>query len=244
MSRRQASPQVQARIAGGLYLIIIATGLFAELFVRDALTVSGNAEATARNIMASEPLWRLGVSSELVDEACSIALALLFYYLFKPVSRTLVLIAVSFALVSMIIVIEDALFFLAPTLLLGGAHYLSAYPPGQLQALALFSLRLQDAGFNASLAFFGVHCLLIGYVIYRSTFLPRILGALYALAGLCYVINSSALFLTPRFAAHLDPYILIPSFIGELSLCLWLLVIGVDAPRWEATARIQRLEGE
>jgi Domain of unknown function (DUF4386) len=241
MNRQQESPRLQARIAGGLYVIIIATGLFAELFVREALTVSGDAAATARNILASEPLWRLGTSAELVEEACCIALALLFYYLFKPVSRSLVLIAVFFALVSITIVIVDVVLQVAPTLLLGGAHYLTAFAPSQLQALALLALRLHDGGFNTSLAFFGVHCVLIGYVIFRSTFLPRIIGVLYAIAGLCYVINSSALFLSPSFAAHLDPYILIPSFIGELSLCLWLLVAGVNVSKWEETARVGRV---
>jgi hypothetical protein len=103
----------------------------------------------------------------------------------------------------------------------------------QLQALAYMSLVLQAVGYNLSLAIFAFDCIITGHLVFRSTFFPRILGVLPAVAGLCHLTNSFASFLAPAFAHHLFPYILAPSFIGELSLCLWLLVIAVNVPRWK-----------
>jgi uncharacterized protein DUF4386 len=121
----------------------------------------------------------------------------------------------------------------APLILLGGERYLSAFNAEQLQALGYMSLVLQSVGYNLSLAVFAFDCIVSGYLIFRSTFLPRTLGVLLAIAGLCYLTNSFASFLSPAFADRLFPYILAPAFIGELSLCLWLLVMGVNIPDWE-----------
>lgn len=230
------SPRLEARVAGGLYLIIIAGGMFAEVFVREALTVPGDAAATASKILASQPLYRLGFTADLFNLVCGIPLALIFYDLFKPVSKNLALLALFFTLVSTAINSALNILALAPLILLHSAHYSTAFEPGQLQAVSLMSLELHAQGFDISLAFFGFQCLTTGYLIFRSTFLPRILGVLYALAGLCYGINSFTVFLAPEFATHLLPYILIPCFIGEASLCLWLLAMGVNVPRWEEQA--------
>lgn len=237
----ETSPRLKARIAGALYLITIALGLFAEIFVNEALTVSGDAAATAHNILASELVWRLGFAADLGTFAFSTAMAFLFYELFKPVSRSLVSIAIAFVLVSIATGALNTLNRLAPLLLLGSAHSPVGFDASQLQALALVFLRLHDQGFNISLAFFGVYCVLIGCVIFRSTFLPQILGALYAIAGLCYVTNSFAWFLSPEFASHLFPYMMVPAFVGEASLCLWLLMIGVNVPKWEAKSSALRV---
>jgi len=232
----QVSPQLKARIAGGLYLIIIVAAGFAEIFVREALTVPGDAGATARNILASEALYRLGFVADLVNLVCDIGLALIFYELFKPVNRSLVLLAVFSVLVSIAISAVNLLNHFAPLVFLGNAHYLTAFEPNQLQALSLMALKFHETGFDISLVFFGLHCLLIGYVIFRSTFLPRILGALYAIAGLSYVINSFNNFLPRGYAAHLFPYIMVPAFVGEAALCLWLLVFGVNVANWQKQA--------
>ncbi len=105
----------------------------------------------------------------------------------------------------------------------------------QLQALVLLFLKLHAQLYTISLVLFGSYNLLIGYLIFRSTFLPRILGVLLAISGLCYLINCFANFLSPAFAAHLLPYILVPGG-AELVLALWLLVIGVNAQRWKEQA--------
>ena len=124
---------------------------------------------------------------------------------------------------------------LAPLVVLGDAQSLSVFSVEQVQALALLFLKLHAQGSNVSLVLFGSYNLLIGYLIIRSTFLPRILGVLLAFSGLCYLINCFANFLSPAFATHLLPYILIPGG-SELLLALWLLVVGVNVQRWTEQA--------
>jgi hypothetical protein len=233
----ETSPQIYARIAGVLYLIIIAGGMFAEA-VREQVVVSGDAGATARNILAHELVYRLGFAAGVVVCSCNIPLALIFYEFFKLVNRSLSLLAVFFILVSTAIESVNLLNHFAPLILLGGRRYLNVFTAEQLQALSYVSLRLQSAGYNISLAVFGFFCLVTGHLIFRSTFLPRILGVLLAIAGLCYLTNSFADFLFPPFSAHLFPYILVPCFVAELSLCLWLLVMGVNVPKWKEKASV------
>jgi len=223
----------KARIAGVFYLLIIVAALFAEVFVRGRLVVSGNAAATAANILAHKGLYRLGGAADLFTFSCDAVVAFIFYELFRPVSRSLSLFAAAIRLMYVAIVGINTLNHFAPLIFLGGAQFLAAFRTDQLQALALVSLRFHALGYNIGLVFFGFHCLLIGYLILRSTFLPRIIGALMAVAGLCYVTNSFLNFLVPAFAARLFPLILLPGGVSELSLCLWLLVAGVNAQRWK-----------
>jgi hypothetical protein len=232
----EASPRLKARIAGVLYLLIIVAAPFAEVFVRGKLVVYGDAAATAANILAHEPLYRLAGAADLIAFTCDAAVALILYQLLKPVSRSLSLFAAFFRLLHVAIVTVNTLNHFAPLVFLGGAHFLTAFKTDQLQALALASLSLHGTGYNIGLVFFGFHCLLIGYLISRSAFLPRILGGLMAIAGLCYLTNSFANLLSPAFAGHLYPYILLPSGVAELSLCLWLMVMGVNVQRWKEQA--------
>ena len=231
----ETSPQTYARIGGLLYLIIIVAGGFAELFVRSNLIVPGNATATAQNIMASERLWRIGFAATLVMLVCAVAVLLILYVLLRPVSRNTALLAVFFNLVSISIEGINDLLHLAAVVILSGADYLKAFAPGQLHALALLSLKLFDNGYGISLVFFGFFCICAGYLIFKSTFLPRVLGVLMAIAGLCYLTNSFVLFLAPRLA-HQFFYILMPAGLAELSLTLWLLVKGVNVQRWNEQA--------
>jgi len=232
----EASPRLEARIAGVLYLIIIVAAPFGEVFVRGRLVVYGDAAATANNILAHQLLYRLAGAADLIAFACDAAVALIFYELLKPVSRSLSLFAASSRLLHVAVVAVNTLILFVPLALLQGVHLLIAFKPDQLQALALASLSLHGIGYNIGLVFFAFHCLLIGYLIFRSTFLPRILGVLMAIAGLCYLINSFDHLLSPSFAGHLYPYILLPSGVAEISLCLWLLVVGVNVQRWKEQA--------
>lgn len=219
-------------MAGILYLIIILAAAFAEIFVRGRLIVSGDPAATATNVLAHEPLYRLGGAADLVAFACDVGVALIFYELLKPVSGSVSLLAAFFRLMHVAIMGVNSLNHFAPLLLLSGAPSVAAFKADQLGALALVFLRLHALGYNVALVFFGFHCLLIGYLIFRSTFLPRILGALIVIAGLCYLTNSFANFLSPAFADMLFPYILLPAAVAEWGLCLWLLVVGLNVPRW------------
>ena len=231
-----ASPQHLARIAGGLYLIIIVGGFFAIGFVPAALVVPGDAAATAHNILMHELLYRLGLVAHIVILPCNIALALIFYDLFKVVSRRLALLVVFFTLVGTAVEGANLLNQFAPLMLLGGGHYLSVFTTEQLQALAYMPLDSQAISYNIQQVIYAGYLLAAGYLVFRSSFLPRVIGVLLAIGGLCYLTYSFADFLAPGFAAHLVPYIQVPSGLAELSLCLWLLVMGVNVSRWEKQA--------
>jgi hypothetical protein len=226
----EASPSLKARIAGLLYLIS------GTLFVRGMPVVTGDAAATAHNILAHQTLFRLGFAAELMSGPLYIAVTLLLYELLRPVNRSLSLLATVFSLVGSTIGAVDCLLHLAPLMVLGGSPYLSVFSVEQLQALALLSLNLHTQGLNICMVFFGFFCLLIGYLIFRSIFLPRIIGVLLAIAGLCYLTCYLANFLSPEFVAHLFPYILIPG-LAEIVLALWLLVMGVNVQRWNEQAK-------
>jgi len=229
----ETSPRLRARIAGLLYLVITVAAPFGELFVRAKLVVRDDAAATATNILANQSLYRLGGVADLVAFACDVALAVLFYELLKPASRSVSLLAAFFRLMHAAVVSVATLTYFAPLLFLRGSRHLNGFSAEQLQGLTLVCIRLHGQGYNIGLLFFGIHCVLLGYLIFRSTFLPRILGPLMALAGLCYLTNSLASLLAPAFKAVIYPYILMPAGIAELSLMLWLIVVGVNVQRWK-----------
>jgi hypothetical protein len=226
-----ASPRLKARIAGGFYLLEMLTGGFAIFLVGGRLFVPGDPAATATNILAHESLLRLSFAANLMQFTCYIVVTGLFYALFKPVNRGLSLLAAFFSLVGCTIGAVSCLFELAPMAVLGGERSLKAFTAEQLQALVLTFLKLYGQAFDISFVFFGFYCLLIGYLIFRSRFLPRILGLGMALAGLCWLT-----FLWPPLAHSLSPYILAPGILGEGSLTLWLLVAGVNSARWNEQA--------
>jgi hypothetical protein len=232
----EASPRPRARITGVVYLLYFLTAVFGEFLLR-GLVVDGDAAATATNILAHQSLFRLGLATGLIATACYIAVTALFYGLFKPVSRSLSLLGAFFSLVGCAILAFGSLFQLAPLVLLGGSPYLNVFKVEQLRALALMFLELNTQAGNICVVFFGVYCLLIGYLIFRSAFLPRILGGLMALAGLGWLT-----FLSPPLASHLSPYNLVLGFLAELLLCLWLLVMGVNVQRWKEQASAAQRE--
>lgn len=225
----ELSPQAYARIGGTLYLLIIAAGLFGELYVREQLIVPGDAAATLANIKSSELLWRMGIAANLFHLACSVPLALIFYVLLRPVSHEIVLLAVLFNVVAITLDAVSKLFLLPALFVSGSATYLQAFAPEQLQALAYLSNRSHTYGFNISLIFFGFECVLLGYLIVKSQYLPKVLGGLMTVAGVCYLVNSFALLLAPQLVTMA---VLVPAFMAELSLALWLTVKGVDIRKW------------
>src|SRR5438128_5590091 len=238
-----SSPKLCARIGGALYLIIIVIGLFGEAFVRDRLIVSGDAAATAANIMSHESLWRFHIAAELFLLICAVVLLLILYALLRPVSRDLALLAVFINLVSIGIEAATTMYLLQALFPRGNAGYLKALTREQLYAMASLSLISHGYGFSVSLLFFGCFCLIVGYLIFRSGYLPKTIGVLMQIAGLSYLTNSFALILSPAFANRLFPAILLPAFVGEASLCLWLLVKGVNVPKWQKQVSVGRFSG-
>jgi hypothetical protein len=229
----EISPQVYARVGGVLYLIIIAAGLTGELFFRGSLVVPGDAVATATNIIQSRYFWRAGVAADLVMHVCDVGLMLVFYVLLRPVSLNLARLAILFNLVQTSVLVANKLNLVIPVFLLGDAAYLKAFTPEQLQALSYVALRTHDYGFAFGLIFFGVECVVVGYLIARSGYLPKALGVMMQIAGVCYVVSSFAVLVYPPIGTKLFPFILLPPFVAELSLALWLLVRGVDVRKWQ-----------
>jgi hypothetical protein len=230
-----ASPRLQARIAGFLYLVVVLTSTF-SLFAGSGLIVRGDAAATATGIMAQEPLFRLAFAANLIAGAAYVAVIGLLYGVLKPVSRSFSLVAAFLGLTGCAVGAATSLSFLAPVVLLGGAPYLSVFSAEQLQALAMISLRLNAIGSNIGLVFFGFYCLSLAGLVLGSTFIPRLFGVLLAVAGMAWLTGSLSVFLSPPLANALSPYAMPIAAFGEGAFTLWLLVMGVNATRWKAQA--------
>jgi hypothetical protein len=233
----EVSPRVKARIAAVLYLLEGAPAVFQQVVIA-GLVVSGDAAATAANVVAHETLFQLWFAAALLAVAFHIAYTVLFYDLFKPVNRMIALVAASISLVACALQAFATLFQLAPLLVLADGNSFGVFAPGQAQALALLFLTLHTQAFNIYLIFFGFWLILSGYLILRSTFFPRIIGVLLALDGVGW-----AMFLWPPLATALYPVISIVAALAEIPLVLWLLVVGVNAQRWREQARAANAGG-
>lgn len=236
------SPQRYARTCGVLYLYIIVAGVFAELFVRSKLVVP-DAATTAGNILAHESLFRLGFSGELLHLAFDVVVAVILYALLRPVDRYVALLAAFMRLACDLVLAVASLSHFAALRLLENSDYLHTFAPEQLRSLALLALKLHGDGYAISLVFFAFACLSLGYLIYRSGYLPRLIGVLMAIAGVCYLVDSFAHFLDPAFAATLFPPIFVPIFVAEVSLTLWLIVKGVNVAKWEERTGAMAVRG-
>jgi hypothetical protein len=223
-------PQLYARLAGFLYLVVIVCGAFAEIFVRQRLVVANDAVATANNILAHEQLFRNGFAADLMGGLCVMPLIVLLYELLKVVDRRVALLAVFFSLVGSAVQSAALVGHLAPIILLKRGHALGVNTE-LLQAQAYMALQLQSIGYAVALAFFGGTMLARGYLVFRSGFLPWIIGVFLAIEGVGYLVNSFVDFLAPGFAAA-TLAILMMTGLAEVILCLWLLLKGVDVPKW------------
>ncbi len=205
----EVSPQVWARTGGWLYLLV---------FVMAALSMVLQSKFTP-----GAPLWRVSVGAELLMFTSDIPLAVIFYVLLRPVDANLALLSALFRFAEAMIGSINAIWHVAPIL-----------APPSLHDLAHLSLRLYEYGFAIALIPFGLHCIVLGYLIYRSTYLPKTLGVLMTLAGFAYVANSFALVAAPAVADATFIAMLVTGFPAEIGLCLWLIVMGVNQPRWNA----------
>jgi hypothetical protein len=227
----ETSPRVKARLAGIFLLLTTLAGIFAQVFVSERLVVWGDAAATATNILNNESLFRLGFAVYLVEMACQVAMTVFFYDLLKPVNRSFSLLAASFLLTGIVIKTFSRLFYIAPLFILGDSPDLSVFNTQQLQALALLFLKINDQGPAIALVFFGFATLVKGYLIVRSTFLPRFLGVLGMLGGFAWLS-----FLYPPLAYRMYPFILLIALAGTVLQIFWLLMFGVNEQRWKEQA--------
>jgi hypothetical protein len=230
------SPRRMARTAGVLYLINIVGGAFAITIVPAMVVVEGDLAATAQNIQTHELLYRSGLAAHVLVTTTNVILAVIFYELFKVVNRTLALLDAFFILVATAIEAAGLLIQFIPLLLLGSGPYKSALSPSQVQALAYLPGDLSSIDYSIHTVFFGLDIICFAYLVLRSTFLPRAIGVLLAIDGVAYLIYSFTDILSPEAAANLVPWIQLPALVGEGSLCLWLLVVGVDVDRWKQQA--------
>ena len=222
-------PRLLARIAGVFYLIIIAFALFAYLYVRGHVIDPGDMAQTATNLLRHERLYRLGFSAAVVVVISNLPLGWILFELLKVVNPRLALLALLFITVAATIEAVNLLNYVKPLFTFSLPEYRSAFQANQLQALARGPIRMFDYLFSVSLTFFGVFCALIGFLIFRSKFLPAFLGLLMMAAGVTYWINSFRLFL-----ALPIPYLPWVTLVVELSLALWLVLVGVNEEKWRA----------
>ncbi|GLQ47458.1 hypothetical protein GCM10007862_25090 [Dyella lipolytica] len=225
-------PRRLARIAGILALIGIVTGAFDIGYVRNALIVNGDVAATVHNILAHETLFRFGFSAHLLLLLCNIPGEIIIFILMRRVNVIVAATAMCCGLVGTAIEGLDMLNAYVPLKLAIEGSNLGAFNPEQLQVLSYVSLQLQDAGLLISFVFYGLDELLGGYLIFRSGFLPRLIGILFSLAGLCYFTHGFLSFLAPSLDARLYPYILFPCLPGEGSTALWLAIVGLNVEKW------------
>lgn len=227
-----AAPSIRlARLTGLGYLLIIACGLFAEIAVRSQVIAAGDPAATAANILASETLFRVGIVSDLIMLLADGAVAITLYLLLRHVSEALAIAAMAFRLLHTAITGANLLNMIYVLLILDGVNPPAGFEPSQLHALAMVPLRAHAFGYNIGLVFFGVHCLLLGWLLVRSDYFPSLLGILLSIAALGYLTDGFASILAPGYGSTTAMIIVFaPALIAELSFTIYLLIKGVRTP--------------
>lgn len=232
MQSIQQSPIFYTRAAGIFYLLIIVTGLLGQFFIRGSLVVFDDAALTVSNIAAAPALWRSGLMVDLLMHIFDIPLMIILYFLFKPVSKIIASLGLAFNIIQTAVLTANKLALLLPVLILTNADYQAAFTAAQINAQVMLLIDLHNHGFALGLIFFGLACGCYGYLIFHSTYLPKLIGLLVAIAGVSYMLYSFTLFIAPQFAAYAS-ILFVFCLLGEVSFCLWLLFKGVDLEKWK-----------
>lgn len=211
----------------GLVYLLYALASPPSSFLVSRLILPGDPAGTAHGILANQALYQLGVSFGLVANVLYIALTALFYDLLRPVGPRLALLLAFFSLAGCVVQLAGGLFESAPLVILNNSRMLGAFQPAELDAAVMFSLKMYSQVYSVSFVLFGLFDLCIGWLIFRSTFLPRFIGVLMMIGGL-----GALAFLWPPFATRFLVYLVAPGGVAELALLLWLLVMGVDIAKW------------
>ena len=223
--------QTYARIAGILLLISLIGGTFGELIVPSTIIAPGNAAETASRILAHESLFRWGFAGYLAEALCDVALALVFYILLKPVHRNLALFAAFLGLISTALFAVCELFYFIGPILIRNPVYAQAFSRDQLDALVNFFVYVYGAGAGLFMVFYGLASFIRGYLMYRSTYIPRFVGFVMMIAGVAFIVKNLTLVLAPAYSWDL---LLLPAPLMVLVLTVWFLWKGVDVPKWNA----------
>ena len=212
-----------SRLAGGLYLLVVATGLFSLIYVPSQITVPGNPSATASNIVAHEALFRAGIAAFLVKQVAFLLLPLALFRLLRPVQAVVATTMVALAIVSVPIALVSLSSKLDVLDVLTGPDSQSV-PSVEMQSQAMAFLNSYGNGLLVTTLFWGLWLLPFGYLVVRSGFLPKTLGVFLVLGGLGYVTQVFWQILQP--STDFPDFVLLPAAIGEIGICLWLLVLG------------------
>ncbi len=222
-----------ARVAGVLYLSLVPLAVFGFPYGPSHLFVPGDAAATANNIMASEALFRISIVINLLGLIVNVFVVLALYRLLKPVSKDIASLMVIFLLLSVPIGMLNELNHFAALLLLSGANYLTPFTASQLQALALLFHDLHNGGLTIAQVFWGLWLFPMGYLVFKSGFLPKILGILLMIGCVGWLTVSLSALLLPSYRVEF----LMFTAVGEILLPLWLVIKGVNVEQWEKRAR-------
>jgi hypothetical protein len=224
-----------ARIAGAIYLMLVVTGPFSLMYVPGKLIVKGDATATASNVLAHETMFRLAILAGLVGSVIFICLAVALYRLFREVDMTQALLLLSFVLVSATIGFADELNNLAALILFRGGEFLTVFSKEQLDALGMLFVRLHFQGIVINELFWGLWLFPFGVLVYKSRFLPRILGVWLILNCVAYVVISLTGMFAPQYYGRVFN-LSQPVLFGEIAIMLWLLIRGANVKGIQATA--------
>jgi hypothetical protein len=220
-----------ARTAGLLYLIVVATGIFSLLYVPSQLTVRGDALATVNNIVASESLFRLDIVSWMINQTAFLLLPFVLYQLLQQINKNAAVLMVVFAVVSVPISLVSIVNRLDVLTLLSGAGYLQTFTTDQLHAKVMLSLSAYSNGILVTTIFWGLWLLPFGYLVFKSRFLPRILGILLMMGCFGNLIGVFGRVFVPGYTeTAISNFVELPSAFGEIGICLWLLIMGASAP--------------
>jgi len=233
LRRNELSPRLVARIAGIAALGGILAGAFDIGYVQSALVVAGNAAATVHNILAHEQLYRMGFSAHVLEMLLNIIGEITFFILIRRVNPVVAAIALCCGLIGTAVESADLLNAYMPLVL---SSHTGSIDPAQIPAASYMFLQLREAGLTLSFVFYGLDELLSGVLIFRSGFLPRIIGILLGISGACYLSHSFLTFVAPRVDARAYPYILFACLPGEASIALWMTIVGLNVTKWEASA--------
>ena len=223
----------KARLIGVVYLLYFLSALAGGSLLKE-FVIPNDAAATAKGILANEPLYRLSISLDLIGNALYIALTALFYNLFRPVGPRVATVAAFFGLAGGVIQLFGGLFELAPIVLLKDSHLVSAFQPEQVRAAVMLSFKMYNQIYSISLPLFGFFMFSTGWLIIRSTFLPWIIGVFWMCAGVGALtfLWPPSLWLPAAIAATLSGFVFPLAAVAEGSMMLWLLVMGVNASKW------------
>jgi hypothetical protein len=224
----ETSVKTYSRAVGVFLVLTMVGGFFGEMYV-PSLMMTGDAATTAEQLRLNDGLFRLGFAAYLIEAFSDIVLAWLFYVLLKPVHPEFALLSAFFGIVSMSLFAVTKMFYFSAPMFLKGSKYLTAFPPEQLEALASIFLALYAGLSGLTMLFYGTAWIIRGWLTFRASYLPRVLGVLMVAAGIGFVAKNMTQVLAPAYSSDI---LLAPMFVNALVLAVWMLVRGVDQDKW------------